>query len=252
MQEEKERFVRRRGIYLLPNLLTTAGLFAGFYAIVAGMKGHFDSAAIAIFIAMIADMLDGRVARLVHASTDFGVQYDSLADMVSFGIAPALVLYSWALKDLGKFGWLVAFLYAACVALRLARFNVQAENKDKRFFIGLPSPPAAGVVASMVWCFYSYYFQNKYAAIIIAIAALVMALLMVSNVLYRSFKEISFKGRTSFVSLIVIILIFIAVSLDPPLVLFLCFSAYALSGPVLAMGRMYSKSKNRTKKHVSK
>lgn len=247
MEQKRTKTVRNRGIYLLPNLLTTAGLFAGFYAIVAAMKGHYDTAAIAMFIAMIADALDGRVARLVHASTDFGVQYDSLADMVSFGIAPALVLYSWALHDLGKIGWLVAFLFTACTALRLARFNVQAENADKRFFIGLPCPPAAAVVASMVWCFNGAIPMGKFSAIIIAIVTLGLAVLMVSNVLFRSFKEVDFKGKTSFISLFVLILVFIAISLNPPLVLFVIFALFALSGPTRALIRIVKKSKKKNR-----
>ena len=143
--------LRHRGIYLLPNMFTTAALFAGFYAIVAGMKGFFDNAAMAIYIAMILDALDGRVARLTNTQTDFGAQLDSLSDMVSFGVAPALVIYSWALGHLGKLGWLAAFVYAVAGALRLARFNVQAGNADKRYFQGLPIPAAAGVIAGMVW-----------------------------------------------------------------------------------------------------
>src|SRR3990167_2785723 len=141
----------QRGIYLLPNLLTTAVLFAGFYSIVAAMKGHFDTAAIAIFVAMIADGLDGRVARLTNTQTPFGAQYDSLSDMVAFGLAPALVVFSWSLFHLGKLGWLIAFLYTAATALRLARFNTQLNDKDKRYFRGLPCPSAAGIVASIVW-----------------------------------------------------------------------------------------------------
>lgn len=252
MVQEHIKIVRRRGIYLLPNLLTTASLFAGFYAIVAGMKGLFDTAAIAIFIAMIADSLDGRVARLMNASTDFGVQYDSLSDMVSFGIAPALVLYSWALNDLGKIGWLIAFLYVACAALRLARFNVQTEESDKRFFVGLPSPPAAAVVASMVWCFHDYVPHNLFSVLVVGIVTLILAVCMVSNILYRSFKEFDLKDKTSFISLVVIVLVFIAISLNPPLVLFIISIVFALSGPIFALQRRYKKFNTRMRSDAAK
>ena len=156
----------QRGIYLLPNLLTTSALFAGFYAIVAAMKGQFDSAAVAIFVAMIADGLDGRVARLMKAQSAFGAQYDSLADMVSFGVAPALVLFSWSLFNLGKFGWIAAFLFVSATALRLARFNTQVV--DKRYFQGLPSPSAAGIIASTIWVGYSYNINGTLFALPVA------------------------------------------------------------------------------------
>lgn len=243
MDQKQTHTVRRRGIYLLPNLLTTAGLFAGFYAIVSAMEGFYEIAAIAMFIAMIADTLDGRVARLLHASTDFGVQYDSLSDMVSFGIAPALVLFSWGLKDLGKVGWLIAFLYAACVALRLARFNVQTGESDKRYFIGLACTPAAAVVASMVWYFSDYQPHNFFTLTLLSIITLGLSACMVSSVLYRSFKEVNLKDKTSFISIFIVVLIFIAISLNPPLVLLVFFSLYALSGPIFALQRRYKKIK---------
>lgn len=245
MDQKQIQTVRRKGIYLLPNLLTTAGLFAGFYAIVSAMEGFYEIAAIAMFIAMIADTLDGRVARLLHASTDFGVQYDSLSDMVSFGIAPALVLFSWGLKDLGKLGWLIAFLYAACVALRLARFNVQTGESDKRYFIGLACTPAAAVVASMVWYFSDYQPHNFFSLTLLAIITLGLSACMVSSILYRSFKEINLKDKTSFISLFIVVLIFIAISLNPPLILLLIFTLYALSGPLFALQRRYKKLKNK-------
>lgn len=249
METEKASNVRKKGIYLLPNLLTTAGLFAGFYAIVAAMRGYFDTAAVAMFIAMIADAFDGRVARLVHASTDFGMQYDSLSDMVSFGIAPALVVYSWSLKGLGKIGWLIAFLFAACTALRLARFNIQSDETNKQFFIGLPCPSAAAVIAALVWCFNAELPLNTFSAIIIGLITLSLALLMVSNILFRSFKEIDFKGRTSFISLLVVVMIFIAISLNPPLVLLIIFGGYACSGPSLALFRLIKKAKKKRERN---
>jgi len=176
--EEREKMAKR-GVYLLPNLLTTVALFAGFYAIVAAMQGQFDEAAIAIFIAMVVDGLDGRVARLTNTQTPFGAQYDSLSDMVSFGIAPSLVVFSWSLFHLGKLGWLAAFLYTAATALRLARFNTQI--MDKRYFQGLPSPAGAGIVSSMVWLGSRYNLEGTAIALPIIIITLIAAALMVST-----------------------------------------------------------------------
>jgi CDP-diacylglycerol--serine O-phosphatidyltransferase len=223
----------QRGVYLLPNLLTTAALFAGFYAIVAAMKGQFDLAAIAIFIAMVADGLDGRVARLTHTQTAFGAQYDSLSDMVSFGIAPALVVFSWSLFHLGKLGWLAAFLYTAATALRLARFNTQV--LDKRYFQGLPSPAGAGIVSSMVWLGASYEIESIAMALPIAVMTLITAALMVSTIRYYSFKNIDFKGRVPFITAVLVVLIIAGVALNPPDVLFGLFFLYIFSGPLLTL-----------------
>ncbi len=223
----------KRRIYLLPNLLTTAGLFAGFFAIVAGLKGNFEVAAVAVFVAMIMDGLDGRVARLTGTESEFGAQYDSLSDMVSFGITPALVAYCWGLKYLGKFGWLAAFFYAAATALRLARFNVQASRMDKKFFIGLPCPPAAGVIAGMVWVGTDFAIPGKRISELAAIVTLVVATLMVSNVRYNSFKELDFKEHVPFVAVLLVVLTYLLIAWDPPKVLFGIFFIYALSGPVL-------------------
>lgn len=225
----------RRGIYLLPNLFTTAGLFAGFYAIVAAMKGLFDVAAIAIFIAMIADGIDGRVARLTNTDTDFGAEYDSLADMVAFGLAPALVVYSWSLSGLGKLGWLAAFCYAAATGLRLARFNAQLDNvdQDKRYFYGLPCPSGAALIASMVWLAHNLSISGMAINIFAAIITVLAAALMVSNIPYHSFKKLDFKGKVPFFALLLLVLIFVGIALDPPLILFITFYAFALSGPVL-------------------
>jgi len=226
----------QRGIYLLPNLLTTAALFAGFYSIVAAMKGFFDTAAIAMFIAMIADGLDGRVARLTNTQTPFGAQYDSLSDMVSFGIAPALVIYSWSLVNLGKVGWLAAFLYAAGTALRLARFNTQVQ--DKKFFQGLPSPSAAGVVASLVWLGASYGVDGLYMAIPAALLTIFVAALMVSAIRYSSFKSVDFKGRVPFFTVVLAVLLIAAISLYPPEMLFALFFIYVMSGPSITLWQM--------------
>ena len=238
----------RKGIYILPNLFTTAALFAGFYAIVQAMNGQFEYAPIAIFIAMIMDGLDGRVARWTHTESDFGAQYDSLSDMVSFGLAPALVMYEWALSGLGKLGWLAAFLYAAAAALRLARFNIQTGG-DSRYFTGLPSPSAAALLAGMVWVLHATYGVPGKEVSFIALGVTVFAALsMVSNIRYHSFKHFNVKDRVSFVAVIAVVLIFVLVSLDPPQVLFLIFLAYSISGPLFASLRLYQRrgSKSRT------
>lgn len=224
--------VRAKGVYLLPNLITTGALFSGFYAIVAGMGGNFEAAAIAIFAAMILDGLDGRVARLTDTQSAFGVQYDSLSDMVSFGLAPALVVFSWGLGPLGKLGWAAAFLYAACAALRLARFNTQVDTVDKGVFIGLASPTAAAIVASMVWVGHGAEVGTG-LAIVAALVTVVAGMLMVSNFHYTSFKKLDFKGRVPFVMLLVIILVFSLVTIDPPRVLLVIAVIYTCSGPAI-------------------
>lgn len=248
MDVNKKPGYKRRGIYLLPNAFTTAALFAGFYAIVASMNGQYGKAAVAVFIAMILDGIDGRVARLTHTQSEFGAQYDSLSDMVSFGLAPALVMYQWSLvhmKDLGwewgKLGWLAAFIYAACAAMRLARFNTQLGVADKRFFQGLPSPSAAAALVGMVWVTYDSGIPGKDVAIPAAILTLAIGLLMVSNVLYYSFKEVNYKERVPFIAILIIALILALASIDFPKVLFGSFMIYILSGPVLAVVRRVRK-----------
>ncbi|WP_444895240.1 CDP-diacylglycerol--serine O-phosphatidyltransferase [Microbulbifer sp. SSSA005] len=233
--------VRARGIYLLPNLVTTGALFSGFYAIVAGMSGHFESAAIAIFVAMVLDGLDGRVARLTDTQSAFGVQYDSLSDMVSFGLAPALVVFSWALGNLGKFGWAIAFLYAACAALRLARFNTQVDTVDKGVFIGLASPTAAAIVASMVWAGHNAE-VGPGLAIVAALVTAVSGLLMVSNFRYSSFKGLDFKGRVPFVMMLAVILVFSLIAIDPAGVLLTLAVLYTLSGPAMWLWNHFHRS----------
>ncbi|HEC20756.1 MAG TPA: CDP-diacylglycerol--serine O-phosphatidyltransferase [Gammaproteobacteria bacterium] len=237
IDEEQERTGtperrRHRGIYLLPNLFTTGCLFSGFYAIVAAMNDRFEAAAVAIFVAMILDGLDGRVARLTNTQSAFGAEYDSLADMVSFGLAPALVVYVWALSALGKLGWLAAFIYTAGTALRLARFNTQVGRADKRYFQGLASPASAAVVAGMVWVGHDYQLQGMTVSIVAALVTVLMGLLMVSNVRYRSFKDLDLKGKVPFVAVLAVVLVFVLISLDPPQVLFAGFAIYAFSGPV--------------------
>lgn len=228
---EKE-LKRKRGIYLLPNLFTTAALFAGFYAIVAAMNSRFEAAAAAIFIAMIMDGLDGRVARLTNTQSEFGAEYDSLSDMVSFGLAPALVIYEWSLSGMGKIGWLAAFIYTAGAALRLARFNTQLGTADKRYFQGLASPASAAVVAGLVWVGVDYEINGAQLQLVAAIITLACGLLMVSNVRYYSFKDVDFKGHVPFVALLAVVLIFVLITLDPPTVLFGSALLYAISGLV--------------------
>lgn len=236
---ENGQKVRHRGVYLLPNLFTTAALFAGFYAIIAAMHGNFDSAAIAIFIAMVFDGMDGRVARLTNTSSAFGEQYDSLSDMVSFGLAPALVMFSWSLHDLGKLGWAAAFIYAACAALRLARFNTQIGIVDKKHFVGLASPAAAAIIASIVWTWHNSE-MGELAAIPAALITALTGLLMVSNFRYSSFKNIDLRGRVPFVVMLLIVFIFAVLLIDQASVLLTMSVLYGLSAPVLWLWRKRS------------
>lgn len=228
---------RRRGIYLLPNLFTTGALFAGFYAIVQAMNGRYEYSAVAIFIAMVLDGLDGRVARLTRTQSAFGAEYDSLSDMVSFGVAPALVMYVWALKDMGKLGWIGAFIYCAGAALRLARFNTQLEVADKRFFQGLPSPAAAALIAGLIWVVHDNHLtgtevlfgwlQMKWVAWGVTVFA---GLTMVSNLRYYSGKDINLRRSVPFVVVLLVVLAFVLISYSPPEVLFGVFVLYGLSG----------------------
>ena len=225
--------LRRRGIYLLPNLLTTAALFAGFYAIVQAMNGKFEFSAVAIFIAMVLDGLDGRVARLTRTQSEFGAEYDSLSDMVSFGVAPSLLIYEWAFKDLGKLGWFAAFIYCAGTALRLARFNANIETVDKRFFQGLPSPAAAAVIAGFVWVVLDNHYSGQEARWYAVAITVFAGLSMVSNVRFYSFKDFNMRKSVPFTVIILVALFFILISSYPPGVLFALFLCYALSGYVL-------------------
>lgn len=229
---------RRSGIYLLPNLMTTGALFSGFYAITAAISGHFELAAIAIFAAMVLDGLDGRVARLTNTQSEFGAQYDSMSDLVSFGAAPALVMFVWSLSTLGKLGWVAAFVHCAGAALRLARFNTQLGTADKRYFQGLPSPAAAAVLAGYVWVGVEYDFQGASVAMVSLVLTVLTGLLMVSNVRYYSFKEVDWKGKVPFVVIIVVMLGFAVVLAQPSLMLFLIFLGYAVSGPALTLSML--------------
>ncbi|PYZ99923.1 CDP-diacylglycerol--serine O-phosphatidyltransferase [Gammaproteobacteria bacterium 2W06] len=241
-----------RGIYLLPNLITTLALLFGFYAVVAAQSGAYEAAAVAILLAMVMDGLDGRVARLTNTQTEFGVQYDSIADMVSFGMAPALVVFAWALDDLGalgsmwdKLGWVGAFIYTACAGLRLARFNTQVGVADKRYFQGLPSPAAAAALAGMVWSGDRLEFGGWPAGIPALVLTVVAGMLMVSNVRYDSFKEIDFRYRVPFVAIVLGVMGVALMSVHPPLVLFGLALTYLSSGPILTVIRRRRRRRRR-------
>lgn len=233
---------RRRGIYLLPNLITTGALFAGFYAIVAGMDGNFVPAGLAIFVAMALDTADGRVARWTRTESAFGAEFDSLSDMVAFGVAPALVAFSWGLVELGRIGWVITFVFMAAAALRLARYNTSGDIES---FTGLASPSAAGILACLVWVLTEDYPSAEgWPLYLVALVTLVTGLLMVSPFEYYSPKTVNLKSRVSFVTLVAVVMIFAVLSADPPRVLLFLFSAYALSGPVLALWRWRTGAKD--------
>lgn len=236
MSDQNSR-TRSKGIYLLPNLITTGGLFAGFYAIIAAMRGDFSYAALAIYGAMLMDGLDGRVARLTNTQSEFGAEYDSLADVVSFGIAPSLVAYSWGLMSLGKPGWLAAFFYAAATALRLARFNVKSDEEGgaSDFFQGLPSPAAGGLIAGMVSVAYEYGVPGLKLWDLAAVVTVLTAILMVSNVPYYSFKHFHLRGKVPFIALLAVLVGIVFISLDPPQVIFGVFALYVISGPLYVL-----------------
>lgn len=250
VEPDNNRTRSPRGIPLLPNMITTAGLFAGFYAIVAAMNGRFEAASIAIFVAMIMDGIDGRVARLTKTQSEFGVQYDSLSDMVCFGVAPALVMYEWSLQAMisvgwAKLGWLAAFIFTAGAALRLARFNAQTSTAEKRYFKGLPSPSAAGVLAGFIWVGVDLGVTGTQLVYPAFVLTVLTGLLMVSNVRYYSFKEFDFKNRVPFVTILVVVLVYVFASIDPPKVLFSGFLLYALSGVMLTLLQLRSARKAR-------
>jgi CDP-diacylglycerol--serine O-phosphatidyltransferase len=226
--------LRRRSIYLLPNLVTTAALFAGFYAIVQAMNARFEQAAVAIFVAMVLDGLDGRIARLTRTQSEFGADYDSLSDMVSFGAAPALVMYVWALKDLGTTGWIPAFVYCAAAAVRLARFNTNIEVVDKRYFQGLPSPAAAALVAGFIWVADDFGFERvDWIRYIAFVATLFAGITMVVSIPFYSFKDFNLRKRVPFWVAPLVIGGITVVASNPPMVLFLMFVAYSMSGYVM-------------------
>lgn len=236
------------GIYLLPNLFTTASLFAAFYSIVASMKGNFETAAIAIYCGMVADTLDGRVARLTNTQSAFGAEFDSLSDMVTFGVAPSLLTYSYSLQDWGKIGWLVCFIYTAAVALRLARFNTQLEISDKRYFQGLACPAAAAMIAALTWIAYQHQLHHPLIKLITAVLMIMSSMLMVSNIRYYSFKQIDSKeGKIPFLHLSFLVILFVAIAAYPSLVLLIGFVSYALSGPIQTLIQVHRVRKQRKK-----
>jgi CDP-diacylglycerol--serine O-phosphatidyltransferase len=236
---------RPRGIYILPNLFTIGSLFAGFFSIISSFKGVHDNAAIAILIAMIMDGLDGRIARLTNTMTAFGAELDSLADMVSFAVAPAVLAYTWGLFTLGKFGWLSAFVYMIAVALRLARFNTQIESTGKRYFQGLSCTAAAGVITSFIWMCCDCVISNSFIMMILAGMMIIIGGLMVSNIRFRSFKDFSLKDNVSFIVILTFVLVVVLVSLDPPKTLFV------ISGPITTAWGLHQKRRLR-KKQISK
>ena len=246
LDEHEEEFseggkkVRRRGIYILPNLLTLGALFAGFYAIIAGMSGYFNEAGWAILAAAVFDGLDGRVARLTGTQSAFGAQFDSLSDMVSFGMAPALISFSWALSSLGSAGWAASFIYISCAALRLARFNVQLGTVDKRFFVGLQSPLAAGLVTFMIWVGAKYEVEvTPLIAFLMAILTVFAGLLMISNYKYYSFKEMHFRGTVPYMVLVLFVILLVLIAQNPHEVLLSMCVVYAASGPAIWLYRKH-------------
>lgn len=221
---------RRKGIYILPNLFTLAALFGGFYAIVMAINGRFDLAAVGVFCAMVLDSLDGRVARMTNTQSAFGEQMDSLSDMVSFGAAPAIISYVWALQGLGRWGWIAAFVYCACAALRLARFNVNTAVVDKRYFQGLPSPAAAALMAGFIWLMTDLGVKGPTVAWPMFALALYSGLTMVTNVPFYSFKDVHMKKSVPFVVIVLIALGIAIINIDPPIVIFGVFVVYGFSG----------------------
>jgi CDP-diacylglycerol---serine O-phosphatidyltransferase len=227
--------VKAKGIYFLPNLLTTMGLFAGFFAIISAINGNFSISAYAIFIAMLLDGLDGRVARLTGTESAFGGEFDSLADMVSFGVGPALVMYSWSYSFYGKLGWAISFLYVAAVALRLAKFNSQ--EQDKNFFKGLPSPAGAASMMSFLWVIEYYELNNQFFSVLSLVFGVIVALLMISNVPYASFKAQDVNKKISWFYAFLIVAAFCLIAVAPAIIVFLSFMIYILSGVFIAFNK---------------
>ena len=226
----------RKGVYILPNLITSASLFGGFYSIIAALDGQFENAAVAILISAVLDGLDGRVARLTGTTSRFGVEYDSLADLVAFGLAPGILIFSWALRPFGRYGWLAAFLYVVCGALRLARFNVQIGTIESKRFNGLPIPAAAALVATTVLMFFDIGRGQEMAKhITVLILIYLLAFFMVSNVKFYSFKELHLSQRMPFRLLVGLILLFIIVAAEPTIMLFVMSFAYVMSGPITTL-----------------
>ena len=244
--DQKNTKKRSRGIYLLPNLFTTAALFSGFYAIASAISGEYEKAAMLIFVSLVLDGLDGRVARMTNTQSDFGAEYDSMADMVSFGAAPAIVMYLWTLSSLGQAGLIGAFVHLAGGALRLARFNTQLGTQDKSYFQGLPSPAAAAILAGLVWISEKYEYGIEGLPWLVMLMTITTGLLMVSNFRYYSFKDINLRGKVPFVVMIGVMLGFAITLSNPATVLFLFFFGYALSGPAVTIVLLRRKRQGRT------
>jgi CDP-diacylglycerol--serine O-phosphatidyltransferase len=240
-RKNKKRKERRRGVYVLPNLVTTASLFCGFYAVIAAISGNFYQAALSVLAAAILDGLDGRIARITHTTSAFGVQYDSLSDLIAFGLAPAVLVFLWALKPFNRFGWMAAFLYLVCGALRLARFNVQTGQIGHNYFVGLPIPAAASIVATTILFIYQMGGTGSTGYLVVLIMIYVLSFLMVSNIPYYSFKGMKLAERRSFNFLVAIVLIFVLVALEPFVMLSVGILGYVLSGPILALVRLRKK-----------
>ncbi len=238
----KKRKEKRRGIYLLPNLVTTASLFCGFYAIIAAIQGNFYQAALSILIAAVLDGLDGRIARITRTTSAFGIQYDSLSDLIAFGLAPAILVFLWALKPFNRFGWMAAFLYAVCGALRLARFNVQVGQVGNNYFVGLPIPAAATIVATTILFVFQIGGTGATGYLAVLIMIYVLSFLMVSNIHYPSFKGLKLAERRSFNFLVAVVLVFVLVALEPFLMLSVGILGYVLSGPLLAVVNLKKKT----------
>ncbi len=231
---------RNLAIYVLPNLFTTANLFCGFYSVIASMKGMYEVAATAILAAVVLDSLDGRIARMTHTTSRFGGEYDSLCDLVSFGVAPAIMIYNWSLFSFGKWGWLVAFLFVVCGALRLARFNVQVGIIDSRCFNGLPIPGGAAVLATFVLLFYYLGGNGRFPSLPIMFGVAAIAIFMVSSIKYYSFKDLNYFSRKPFMSFVMIVLILVVIAAEPQIMLFTFAFGYSMTGPVWALCRLFS------------
>jgi len=242
---KRDRSLRRdrmkKGIYVLPNLFTTANLFCGFYSAIASMKGMYEIAAVAILIAAVLDGLDGRIARITHTTSRFGAEYDSLCDLVTFGVAPALLVYNWSLIAYGKWGWLVAFLFCVCGALRLARFNVQVGVIDSRVFNGLPIPGGAAVVATGILLYYYLGGEGRFSELPVMLGVVALSLFMVSSIKYYSFKDLNFFSRKPFMSFVLIVLILVIVVAEPEIMMFTFTFGYSLSGPAWAICKIIRK-----------
>jgi len=236
----------RRGVYLIPNLLTTSALFAGFFAIISSINGEFVPACIAIFVAQLLDGADGRVARMTHTQSEFGAQYDSMSDIIAFGLAPAILAFLWALADLDKVGWVASFIFVAGAALRLARFNVQIGKIDSKYFIGLASPAAAAVIWGTIWSLEEFGVTGQDVSWLMAFLVPIMGILMVSPIRYFSFKDISSQRRIPFFALLGVVLVFSIVALDPARVLLGFALVYAFHGPVIELVRLFRRKKVET------